>query len=507
MNIVIADDEQIILRWLKKNLEELSGEYQVMEVCMNGKQVLNCCLNHKVDVLLVDIRMPVMDGLELLEKLRANKIMPYTIILSAYSDFSYVRDAFKLGARDYLLKTEITKESLQQCLDNAAKWLESSRREKTETKPQALESLISELERYFFEPCRETELDWERYENQFREKCGGKYRVILLRSYGGMFHPEQVGEIISMLFGGKHILVSCKSADAIVLLLEEEAGNLASINQFYDYLIAFGMKEVLLGISDVGNGMKDLEKLWSHMRQMETDMLFYGWIGIVDAYANEEKRRDAVLQMEGQYGKLREYLGNGTLSQVNQQAEALILQASRVVPPTEQLKQGLIDFLLHIYWNQINEEQRSRLKTSGIFALNDAKNIQEFRMICLEQLGILKTFLDENRNPRMYSDSIGKVMEYISRNYSQDISLNDLAGYVHLNRSYLSTSFKKEVGVNINAFLLKYRLERAKELLVSTNDLVQEICNEVGITDSAYFSKQFKKYTGESPLEYCKLHK
>lgn len=507
MNIVIADDEQIILRWLKKTLQELSGEYQVMEVCMNGKQVLNCCLNHKVDVLLADIRMPVMDGLELLEKLRANKIMPYTIILSSYSDFSYVRDAFKLGARDYLLKTEITKEGLQQCLDNAVKWLESSRQEKTEAKPEGLESLIPELERYFFEPFRETELDWERYEEQFREKCGEKYKLILLRSYGGMFHLEQVGEIISMLFGEKHVLMSCKSADAIVLLVEEESGNPASIHQFYDYLTAFGMKEVLLGISDVGKGMKDLEKLWSQMKQLETDMLFYGWIGIADAYVNEEKQRNAVLQMEGQYGKLREYLENGTKSQVNRQAEELILQASRAAPPTEQLKQGLIDFLLHIYWNQISEEQRSRLKTSSIFALNDAKNIREFGMICLEQLGILKTFLDENRNLKLYSDSIVKVMEYISRNYSQDISLNDLAGYVHLNRSYLSTSFKKEVGVNINAYLLNYRLERAKELLVSTNNLVQEICNEVGITDSAYFSKQFKKYTGESPLEYRKLHK
>lgn len=110
MNIVIADDEQIIIRWLKKCIGELSPEYHIVEACMNGKQVLNCCLNEQVDVLFTDIRMPVMDGLELLEKLRANRVLPYTVVLSAYSDFSYVRDAFKLGAVEYLLKSEITKE-------------------------------------------------------------------------------------------------------------------------------------------------------------------------------------------------------------------------------------------------------------------------------------------------------------------------------------------------------------------------------------------------------------
>lgn len=101
MNIVIADDEQIILKWMKKNIEALSPDNHVIGVCSNGNQALECCLNQKVDVLFTDIRMPVMDGMELLEKLNDSQRLPYTVILSAYDDFSYARDCFKLGIKEF----------------------------------------------------------------------------------------------------------------------------------------------------------------------------------------------------------------------------------------------------------------------------------------------------------------------------------------------------------------------------------------------------------------------
>lgn len=119
MNIVIADDEEIILKWMKKNIEALSPENHVIASCINGMQVLNCCLNGSVDVLFTDIRMPVMDGMELLKKLNQNHVLPYTVVLSAYDDFSYARDCLKLGVSEFLLKSEITKDELETCLQTA----------------------------------------------------------------------------------------------------------------------------------------------------------------------------------------------------------------------------------------------------------------------------------------------------------------------------------------------------------------------------------------------------
>lgn len=198
MNIVIADDEQIIIRWLKKCIGELSSDYHIVEACINGKQALNCCLNEQVDVLLTDIRMPVMDGLELLEKLRANKILPYTVMLSAYNDFSYVRDAFKLGACEYLLKSEITKENVKNCLETAALKLAENRKQ-SEFSGTSGNTMVQFLEQYICDPEQEPK-NLQQYEAEFSKQYGSMFLVTLLQSYDKKFHMGQMKELVEMLF-------------------------------------------------------------------------------------------------------------------------------------------------------------------------------------------------------------------------------------------------------------------------------------------------------------------
>ena len=142
MNIVIADDEQIILKWMKKNIEELSPHYHVTGIYSNGKQVLDWCLKEKVDVLFTDIRMPVMDGMELLKALGENQPIPYTIILSAYDDFSYARECFKLGVKEFLLKSEITREELEKCLRTAREYLRNPGEKKEESSSEQMEDML-----------------------------------------------------------------------------------------------------------------------------------------------------------------------------------------------------------------------------------------------------------------------------------------------------------------------------------------------------------------------------
>ena len=151
MNIVIADDEEIILKWMKKNIEALSPENHVIASCINGMQVLNCCLNGSVDVLFTDIRMPVMDGMELLKKLNQNHVLPYTVVLSAYDDFSYARDCLKLGVSEFLLKSEITKDELEKCLQTAKERIKNNgKAEQKQSSPE--EELEKVLLQYLKEP-------------------------------------------------------------------------------------------------------------------------------------------------------------------------------------------------------------------------------------------------------------------------------------------------------------------------------------------------------------------
>ena len=140
MKIIIIEDEGITRQWLKKKLEELSVDYHVEGVFSNGRQALDFLITAgDVDVVFTDIRMPVMDGMEFLEKLQETGLEPYKVILSAYDEFQYARGAMRLGAQEFVLKPEITKEALQQILSDAANYLGQKKREKEEKRTKGVD--------------------------------------------------------------------------------------------------------------------------------------------------------------------------------------------------------------------------------------------------------------------------------------------------------------------------------------------------------------------------------
>ena len=509
MNIVIADDEQIILRWLKKNIEELSQDYHVAALCPNGKQALNCCLNQQVDVLFTDIRMPVMDGLELLEKLGANHVMPYTVILSAYSDFSYVRDAFKLGASDYLLKPEITRDNLKECLDSVSRLLKQDQNS-SENGSITEKNLCRFMEQYFTDSEKMSDNWIRQYEEEFSAKYRNQFMISVLYSYDQVFHANQVKEIVEMLFQDEKRYVQSFFTDPreVVLVSEVPAeGAACFMKRLYNGLVSFGLKKTAINISAAGNTLQDLEDTYHQAKEVMDTQYFYGKTGVMTYSVLNVRKKQAGEKLEQECKKLYEILENGNWDRLYDNAEQMIRSAAENMPEADYLKHLLMDVLMNIYWNYVDSEQREKLASPHFLALNEAENMEKLGHIFLSQAEQLQKLLEEKKKQHLYSNSVCQVLEYISIHYGQDISLNDLSNYVHLNRSYLSTRFKKEVGVNINVYLLNYRLEKAKELLCSTNNLVQQICDEVGIPDSAYFSKQFKKYSGESPLEFRKNHK
>ena len=106
---------------------------------------------------------------------------------------------------------------------------------------------------------------------------------------------------------------------------------------------------------------------------------------------------------------------------------------------------------------------------------------------------------------KKYSEAVFLIMQYMEERYADSITLDELANHVHMNRSYISHLFKKETGRNINTYLLELRMEKAKILLKNSNHNIQDICCQIGIPDSAYFSKVFKKYAGMTPIEFRRI--
>lgn len=508
MNILIVDDEEIIVKWLKKNITELSDDYKVVETCINGKIALNYLLNNDIDILFTDIRMPVMDGMELLKKLNDNNIHPYIIMLSAYDDFSYVRDAFKLGASEFLLKPEITIKGLNDCINLAKERLADKSNEKKLDKIKISELDIS-LERFYSNPeslkindmalCTNCDIYSK---NQFFMICINK----LSQDYS----TDKIEEIIAFNFDEEKLNYNFYKKNDNTYFVLSEATSLdieKFANELYKSLSTFSLSEISLSVSDVEDCSGDLLNLYNKVCEVSEYSIFYGFSG-VSCYSSYKEAHESknfknnqmfelmnTLEKEHSWGELTEKLSD-FWNTVEKEKPTLSL-----------LRRFLLNFLFNIYWTDVKEEFREDMTTQKLFDICNTKKLESLRNQYDKQIESFIKILNEDNKIEELSESVLQVEKYINQNYGSAISLDDLANYVHLNRSYLSSLFKKETSVNINEYLQNVRIEKAKEMLTSHKLSIQEISYRIGIDDSAYFSKLFKKKVGVSPMDFRKITK
>ena len=504
MNIVIADDEEIILKWMKKNIEALSPENHVIASCINGMQVLNCCLNGSVDVLFTDIRMPVMDGMELLKKLNQNHVLPYTVVLSAYDDFSYARDCLKLGVSEFLLKSEITKDELEKCLQTAKERIKNNgKAEQKQSSPE--EELEKVLLQYLEEPDY---ISRDAMRQVWNNCCGirGKYAVFLIRDTDRISNPDQLKEILPIAFPDEKRGLYClsKNERETVVLAEMIDGDLQKFTEnLYETIASFGGINMYISSSDAGKTVEELEGLYGHSRDTLAYQLFYQHIGGLNYETMKKRIGRLEALLEEMFEKLELLINSRKWNLILEEMNQIFDYARKSEPEPAGMKRLFLNSLLNLYWSCLEEADRRSFPIDKIIEVTNCTDIDQLEnMVLIQAKEIIRLLIGKQKK---YSDSVFKIMQYMEARYAEPVTLDELANHVHMNRSYISHLFKKETGRNINAYLLEFRMEKAKILLESSNHNIQDICCQIGIPDSAYFSKVFKKYTGFTPIEFRRI--
>lgn len=504
MIIVIADDEEIILKWLKKSIEALSPDYYVVDMFANGKQVLNCCLNHQVDVLFTDIRMPVMDGMELLKKLNQNYILPYTIVLSAYDDFSYARECIKLGVSEFLLKSEITKDEIEQCLRRASERIKMNEAAACKTASPS-EEMEMVLQQYFKGADYASK---NILEQTWRNCCRirGNYAIIMIHDTKRITNQGQLKEIVPISFqeDKRTIYWILKSEREMIILMELIAEKpQITVEKIYHAIASFSRSEVYVSSSEAGITDAELDLLYRQSQEVLEYQLFYKHIGGLD-YETMKKRVDhAEINFVQNLEELELLISNHTWNGIQEAFKSLFEYIRKSEPEISYVRKSVLNLLLNLYWSYLSDTDRKDFSIDRIIEITNCTDIDQLERLVMMQIEeLIRILIDKQK---IYSDSILKIIQYIEERYADSITLEELANYVHMNRSYISYLFKKETGSNINTYLLAFRMDKAKELLENSKNSIQDISCRIGIPDSAYFSKLFKKYTGISPLEFRRI--
>lgn len=507
MKIVVIEDEIRIREGISRLLQKMYQEDELAGTAENGKQGLELIQSVSPDVVITDIRMPLMDGLEMLTEAAAGGYAGKAVILSAYTEFDYARQAIRLGVSEYLIKPVVVNE-LSQALARIRRQLEEERRKK---------SLITLPEQLFSGVLwGNLKIDESMY--GFLEERFGMRReesVAGICIYMGRHFIREKARIRRELSGILEETVPVKSC-----ILENERERML-------YLFLYGCKE--------GHQLERWFQKWLLGNRRERSYsLSAGWI--------ETKGLEQVKKsMETLHRYMDWSITFGTEVMISYPKVTRLQTIPCVYPiETENRMKGAVCAANQVKITQYMQEFHDYFQQGNVYGprevkecyvrflwavMNIAKEIglleagkikqqllleQVMSAKLSEELQAAADLLLDSFTAREAGDSthltVKKAQDMIHEYYQGGITLDEIAAKLKITPEYLGSQFHKEMGVTFSTYMKNFRIGKAKELLLGTQLKLYEIAKKVGYADAKYFSRVFREATGQLPADYRKTH-
>lgn len=509
--VLIVDDEPVIRKGITSFIDWEKEGIMVDDQYANGAEALSALEKQPYDILITDIKMPLLGGIELTKK--ALELYPWlkVILISNYSDFEYVKEGLKLGAVDYLLKLTLKKDDLLAVLRRCITMLKEERKKDSELNRYQQEAVYLERKRVEQEMKKlivqeqpsfsstEWAPSWLEHSyacvylmldgaEELRENHGFLYMQFLLEEWQKMFYKQiEIGTAMivaeSSLF---LILPDLNGAEQQQLIqwkqyIEKEW----HVSTSAGIVTEQGINNYFKGFTDSFSACQRrfFEGLggFYHMNRSENikiDKKIHDWWPFFDMISNGDPTSSAI-----EYALKLWNGGSLPSEQVKQEACSLLTGTYRLLGAEESMLPELHDLLFK------------------------AETIDQMVSMLVCQLEEIRTTFTPKLIDHGYDEElIKKALEYIAAHYTENITLQSVADIVHLSKSYFSLYFKKQTGRNFVDYLIDLRIREAKRLLVENENRIYDVAEAAGFKDVKYFSKVFKKVTGLTPMTYREKH-
>lgn len=527
--LVIVDDEPIILKGLVETYDWEGMGFSLAGTAENGEAALELIERVKPDLVLTDVRMKKMTGLELIERVRSFDEKVLFVVISAYRDFEYARKACEVGAFSYLLKP-VEEEKLQEVVRDAKALCEKRKREQREQ---------------------------DSYRRLLREDRESVFQNMLKKYLHGVIAGETFKEGLSMLDReiGRDDAIICVCADMDIsykiinpVYYETERACL-----FRELDKAFGNEFLCMAMEgqngeriyflDTGRqrSVEQVRKILKETaKKLDSPVVsavsgeFYGLEGIQKSY-NQAIHFFGTASEAGANGftLTKEQAEEVMAPMSSADVESLVINAVRR-NDKEGLKAAFVRFIYTLPSSSQEEHQRRaihKLAVSVEFMLQDTygltpeveKRFQNLYAVLPSLSGVravdicyrlLCQVIDERQDKAQshdvayFSEYMSVALAYIDEHLSDDeLSLSAVAAAVYLNPVYFGRVFKNTLNMSFKRYVLQKRMELAKALILEGKDGISVICERVGIPNRSYFTQIFKQYTGVLPSEYRKEQK
>lgn len=533
LKVVIADDEKWICQLIGKLIDCERLGIELVGVVEDGLAAFDLICLTKPDVVITDIRMPKMDGLELIRQVRQINLDTKFIVISGYRHFEYAHNAIKYGVEDYLLKP-IKQTELNKALEKIGIEKRSEMEKKQEdiqiqkklTKSRNI--MHHELINKIIDNDEIGNLKQvnEEYSISLEEEC---FQAVAIKlDYKKIKEKELVQDnlatekIIELISTESKpyvidYIISLKESRLIVCVFNFAFENRTALNKVYrelirvinDYLYVFNAYEITMGIgSSVDSFSQVHTSLYTALKALQYRIRFGtgGKIYYDDyKFGNTQRTKQIKNKLQSDIiicidsfdsNKLKDLIINNIHA----------LTKSRESDPS--CYYGFAEELVQCFFKHIPFYDSEQMQYEKKDLLNYISNAYTVEGLTDALRNKLCELLDICRQQQMAQTikPIREVKHYLDEHYAEKIVLEDVAKIAGLNPVYFSIIFKRETGNNFSNYLVNLRIEAAKALLRETNEIITVVAEKVGYRDAKYFSQLFMKKVGIKPSKYRKLY-
>ncbi len=481
--VLIVEDEKMIRQGIKTMIMRSGVPVDVIIECNNGEMALEVIKEQEIDVMFTDIRMPKMDGIELVQKMQECEHIPVTVAISGYDDFSYAVEMMRNGVREYILKP-IEREKITAVLTKLNQEIEEQKEKERKSQQIGYQQLKHYIQAESM-PEEEIQTIEEQYAAYFDM---GDYSVCC--------RNEKARRNAT----GENYIYLPKMEVSEIFIVPQEKLNILLKNELADSYT---------GISAMHHGFRELKTAYQEAVQ-ERRVAFArnrqeSRYGEETEHIPEGLLREAEKLTESAARMQRvQLLGTDRTEELDKSFRQLFGEVKNGRISEEQLEECVLDFLEQIentYRNAVEEEEQGLKQCREILQEDCIDSYQEKLMGFVMQLHEkLNNQFDLNKNTKKMKQAV----EYIEARFASDLNMAVVSNYVSMNYSLFSYSFKQYTGSNFVNYLKDIRMKEAQKMLADTDLKIIEISQAVGYDNEKHFMKIFKATFGVSPSEYRK---
>lgn len=524
LKVLLVDDEPFILQGLQVLVDWEKEGYEMPLTAANGEEALHILLEQHVDLVISDINMPVMTGLELLRQIRqVHTLDTWFVILSGYAEFSYAQEAMRYDCTDYILKP-VEKDVLISLLRKVSamkKTLDQETEEGKKNKKAYLDrnlialvlgkydqKVLDYLQKHmeFSDEMRyiEVQLDTETATEDFSDE---EKRGYLRKLYEACidFLKENANHCVIDVAGNEKIYdVGFLYCD--YMAKQRQLSEKAYLEAFLKYLKEVTKLPVIMLVGKTVTAVEAIPKSYGTAYMLRS---LQGFRKKKEIYYYEEEAQvtdGGILLCKKSIDELIAAIEQNDHLLIRQKVDAFYMEVQTIGVTGETMNLNinyLLFQLIHLASeqdNDVNQEEILRLIGESTFeeGVMRGSKTHLVRMTC--EYGDYLAQLRKNVSRGV----LGEVEKEIRKNYAQNLTLKELSERYFVNSAYLGQLFRKKYGCSFKDYLNQYRMEEAAKLLLRTDQKIYQIAEEVGFKDVDYFVNRFIAVKGCTPAKFRK---